>query len=105
MEAGQGAEIAITAATEAIVYLLNHKREGVARIEAAGLARAGSQHVIPRLLCRSSGVGDPAAEADFRTAVDIPVRIDGRIYGIDVGRRYVYLLNEETGVCLQVTPP
>lgn len=33
MEAGEGAEIAITAVTDAIVYLLNHKREGVARIE------------------------------------------------------------------------
>lgn len=33
MQTGKGTDILITAASDAIVYLLNHKREGVARIE------------------------------------------------------------------------
>jgi hypothetical protein len=31
------------------------------------------------------------------------LRIDGRIYGIDVGARLVYILDEDTGICLPVT--
>jgi len=31
------------------------------------------------------------------------LRIDGRIYGIDVGARYLYILDEDTGICLPVT--
>jgi DNA-binding beta-propeller fold protein YncE len=32
------------------------------------------------------------------------VRIDGRVYGIDVGARHVYVADLETGMCLPVTP-
>ncbi len=31
------------------------------------------------------------------------VRIDERVYGIDVGARLVYILDEDTGICLPVT--
>ncbi|MDF1700650.1 MAG: response regulator [Planctomycetota bacterium] len=46
------------------------------------LSRAGSSYVIARLQCHSNGVRDAEVDPEFRTAVDIPVRIGGRTAGL-----------------------
>ena len=46
------------------------------------LTGAGSAFVIARLQCHSTGVRDAEVDPEFRTAVDIPVRIGGRTVGL-----------------------
>lgn len=46
------------------------------------LSHQGSSFLIPRLQCHSTGVQEPAVSPEFRTVVDIPVRIGGRTAGM-----------------------
>ena len=46
------------------------------------LSRQGSAFIIPRLQCHSTGVQEAEVAPEFRTSVDIPVRLGGRTAGL-----------------------
>ncbi len=46
------------------------------------LAQAGSNFLLQRLRCHSKGVQDTPVDPDYRTAVDVPVRVGGRVAGV-----------------------
>ncbi|MDA1194815.1 MAG: ATP-binding protein [Planctomycetota bacterium] len=46
------------------------------------LSRSGSSFVVPRLQCHSTGMSDVPLAAEYRTAVDIPVRAGDRTAGV-----------------------
>ena len=46
------------------------------------LARVGSSHILEKLKCRSSGMGDTTDSSSYRTVVDIPLQIGDRVAGV-----------------------
>ena len=46
------------------------------------LAHVGSNHILQRLQCHTTGLDEPSKTPVYRTAVDIPVKIGGRVAGV-----------------------
>ncbi len=46
------------------------------------LASSGSHVLLGRLRCHATGIQEAPLDPDFRTAVDIPVKVDGRVAGL-----------------------
>ncbi len=46
------------------------------------LSRVGSSFMVRRLQCHATALDDAPLEPEFRTAVDIPLKIDGRVAGV-----------------------